>query len=173
MRRKLLFMSILIVGCAYASSPAEVEHYVKDLDTAIKASTAVLKKSDLASLRQHSTKMNELKKAGEKYGTTAFDLPYGRCFSSGVMAQEWWSAQLTAAQNGGVERTPGRIDSAWKQYQSNRAECLKAAHSGGKAPGTVVIASASETPPRKGCLKVLGVRPDGTVGTTAYTCPKQ
>lgn len=168
-----LFAVLVISAPAFAASPEDAKGYVSDLDAAIKASEPALKKGDLKTIHEHSKRMNQLKDSGEKFGSSVFDSPYGRCFGAGVSAQSWWSAQLAAAQRGGAEANPGWIAGAWKDYQENRSECLKAAKGGGKNADTEQIASTSETPPRKGCLKVLGVRPDGQVGTVAYTCPKK
>lgn len=168
-----LFALLVISVPAFAASPEDAKGYVSDLDAAIKSSEPALKKGDLKTIHEHSKRMNQLKDAGEKFGSSVFDSPYGRCFGAGVSAQSWWLAQLSAAQRGGAEANPGWIAGAWKDYQENRSECLKAAKGGGKSADTEQIASTSETPPRKGCLKVLGVRPDGQVGTVAYTCPKK
>lgn len=156
-----------------ASSAEDVAAFVADLDSAINASESALRRGDLKSLHEHSKRMNQLKSDGEQFGSSIFDSPFGRCFGAGISAQSWWSEQLSAAQRGGVESYPGSIAHTWKEYQENRSECLQAAKGGGKKIDTEQIASTSETPPRKGCLKVLGVRSDGQVGTVAYTCPKR
>ncbi len=168
-----LFVVLAISAPAFAASPDDAKSYVSELDAAIKASEPALKKGDLKTIHEHSKRMNKLKEVGEKFGSSVFDRPYGRCFGAGVSAQNWWSAQLSAAQRGGVEANPGWIAGAWKEFQENRSECLTAAKAGGKSTDTELVVSTSETPPRKGCLKVLGVRPDGQVGTVAYTCPKK
>lgn len=165
-------MALLFAGQVFAANANDAKGYVSDLDTAIKAAEPALKKGDLKTLHEHSKRMNQLKQAGERFGSSVMDKPYGSCFAAGVSAQSWWQAQLDAAK-AGKESTPGRIASTWKDFQAQRGECLTVAKSGGQSGATEQIASTSETPPRKGCLKVLGVRSDGNVGTVAYTCPKK
>lgn len=152
-------------------TPKDAAAFIAELDSAVEASEAALRRGDLKSLHEHSKRMNQLKSDGERFGQSIYD-PFGRCFGAGLNAQSWWSEQLSAAQRGGKESLPGVIATTWKEYQENRSECLKAPLAGSESANTEQIVSTSETPPRKGCLKVLGVRPDGQVGTVAYTCPK-
>ncbi|MDO5940621.1 hypothetical protein [Burkholderia cepacia] len=150
----------------------EAKSYINDLDVAVRAADSALAKGDLKTVHDQSVRMNQLRQAGEKFGTSVTDRPFGNCFAAGVFAQSWWQSKLTAARRGS-EAVPGSISGAWKDYQAQRSECLNAAKDGQKPLDTEQIASTSETPPRKGCLKVLGVRQDGQVGTVAYTCPKK
>ncbi|MCG8991466.1 hypothetical protein LH427_04805 [Laribacter hongkongensis] len=165
-------MALLFAGQVFAASANDAKDFVGDLDAAINAAEPALKRGDVKALGEQSKRMGLLKQAGERFGSSVMDKPYGSCFAAGVSAQGWWQAQLDAAK-AGKEPAPGRVSGAWKDYRVQRGECLKAAMSGGQAAATEQIASTSETPPRKGCLKVLGVRPDGNVGTVAYTCPKK
>ncbi len=167
------FVLLVVSAQAFAMSPKDAKEYMNDLDAAVRASEFALKDGDLKAIHEHSKRMNQLQQAGKRFGNSVFDSPYGRCFGAGVSAQGWWSARLSAAQHSGTEVNPGWIAGAWKEYQENRSECLKATKISGKSADTEQIASTSETPPRKGCLKVLGVRSDGQVGTVAYTCPKK
>jgi len=172
MRFTGLFALLLIAAQAIAASPEDAKGYVGELDAAIKAAEPALKKGDLKTVHEHSKRVNQLKQEGERFGSSVMDKPYGACFAAGIYAKSWWQAKLDAARTG-AESVPGRIASAWKDYQAVRGDCLQAAKGSGKGTETEQIASTSETPPRKGCLKVLGVRPDGQVGTVAYTCPKK
>ena len=174
MKRQIISLALCMLAgigsTAYAApSAADAKAYVARLDAAIKDATPALQRGDLKSLAEHSRRMNALQKDGEVFGKTVWDEPYGYCFSSGINARSWWSAQLSAAQNGGVERPAGWIASAAKEYHSHRAACLDAANN--PKPKKVTIESTSDTPPRKGCLAVLGPRPNGEFGTVAYTCP--
>lgn len=155
------------------ASASDARAFMAELDSAIKDSESALRRGDLKSLHDHSKRMNQLKSDGERFGSSIFDSPFGRCFGAGVGAQSWWMEQLSAAQRGGKETRPGTIASIWKDYLENRSECLESARGGGKTAETEQVASTSDTPPRDGCLKVLGVRQDGQVGTVAYTCPKK
>lgn len=162
---------LLFAGQAFATSAVDTKRYISDLDAAIKAAGPALKAADLKTVHEHSKRLKDLRRSGERFGTTVMDKPYGSCFAAGIAAQSWWQAQLDTAK-AGKELTPGRSAGAWKDYQAQRGECLRVAQSGGAPAATEQIASTSETPPRKGCLKVLGVRPNGSVGTVAYTCPR-
>lgn len=150
-------------------SAVDARAYVGRLDSAIKDATPALQRGDQKSLAEHSRRMNVLQKDGEVFGKTLREEPYGYCFGAGSQALSWWSAQMSAAQNGGVEKTAGWIASAAKEYHSHRAACLEAASN--PKPKKVTIESTSDTPPRKGCLAVLGKQPGGEFGTVAYTCP--
>lgn len=156
-----------------AVTAQDVREFIAELDAAIKASDAALQRGDLKSLHEHSKRMNQLKTTGERFGNSVFDAPFGYCFGAGIMAQSWWQERLTAAQKGGVESSPGVISRTWSQYKENKESCLGSTQAKKKTAETEEIASTSEDPPRKGCLKVFGIRPDGQTGTVAYTCPKK
>ncbi|MDF0606649.1 hypothetical protein HZU77_013445 [Neisseriaceae bacterium TC5R-5] len=162
---------LLLFNQAIAATAQDAKKYISDLDAAMKSAEPVLKQGDLKTVSQFSQRMSKLQQAGAVFGSSVFDQPYGYCFSAGINAQTWWQAKLKAATKG-KEPTLGAISFAWKNFQTHRSECLKVAKAGSSTKGTEQIESTSETPPRKGCLKVLGVRPDGKVGTIAYTCPK-
>ena len=172
MKQTLMFMCFaLAVSLAKAApSPKEAKDYIADLDNAARMADAVLKQGDLKTVSNHSKKMRELQKEGEKFGENALAKPYGVCLGAGIFAKSWWDAKLYAAQKG-QERTPNEIKDAWTQYQDRRKGCLETAKN--PPPETEYIASTSKTPPRKGCLAVLGVLPNGEVGTEGYTCPKK
>ncbi|WP_158677464.1 hypothetical protein [Chromobacterium vaccinii] len=155
---------------AISASPPDASRYIQDLDAAMKVAQKTLAAGELKAVSAQSRSFSQLQSRGEAFGKSVFDEPFGRCFAAGVHAQAWWQAQLAAAQRGGSEANPGWIKRELANYQENKSECLKATKGGGK-PTTERIASTSETPPRKGCLKVLGLRADGAVGTIAYTCP--
>ena len=175
--RKIAMVAMLLAPwgfCATAlaePSAADAKAYVGRLDAAIKDASPALQRSDLKSLAEHSRRMNALQKDGEAFGKTVWEEPYGHCFGAGNQARSWWSAQMSAAQNGGVEKPVGWIASAAKEYHSHRAACLEAANN--PKPKNVTIESTSDTPPRKGCLAVLGMKPNGEMGTVAYTCPSK
>lgn len=171
MRFKIAVLAAAILPLSALAQPSaiDVKAYVTRLDAAIKDAAPALKRGDLKSLAEQSRRMNALQKDGEAFGNTVWDEPYGYCFGAGIQASAWWSAQLSAAKNGGVERPAGAIESAAKEYHSHRAACLDAVNN--PKPKTVTINSTSDTPPRKGCLAVLGKQPSGEFGTVAYTCP--
>ncbi|WP_141113184.1 hypothetical protein [Chromobacterium haemolyticum] len=169
--RFLGLAALFIAGQTFAASPLDASNYIRDLDVATKAAEPILKSGDQKAIHEQSKRMSRLKEDGKKFGTSVFDRPFGRCFAAGVHAQSWWLAKLGTAQ-AGKESVLGSVAGTWKEYQTQRGECLKIAKTGGEAPATEQIASTSETPPRLGCLKVLGIRPDGSVGTVAYTCKK-
>ena len=170
--RFLGLVGLFIAGQTFAASSLDASNYIRDLDMATKAAESILKSGDQKAIHEQSKRMNQLKEEGKKFGTSVFDRSWGRCFASGVHAQSWWLARLSMTQTG-KESASGAVAGAWKEYQVQREECLKIAKAGDKAALTERIASTSETPPRKGCLKVLGLRPDGNVGTVAYTCPQK
>lgn len=164
-------LALLFAAQAMAASPDDAKGYVSELDSAIKTAEPALKEGDLKTIHEFSKRMNQLKQVGETFGSSVMDKPYGACFAAGIYAQSWWQAKLDAARTG-AESVPGRIANAWKDFQVVRGECLQAAKGSSKGTETEQIASTSEIPPRKGCLKVLGVRSGGQVGTVAYTCSK-
>ncbi|MBX9347156.1 hypothetical protein K5M36_08650 [Chromobacterium vaccinii] len=157
---------------AIAASPSDASRYIQELDATMKVAQKTLVTGELKAISAQSRSFSQLQSRGEVFGKSVFDEPFGHCFAAGVHAQAWWQAQLAAAQSGGTEPNPGWIKRALANYQENKAACLNAVKGGGK-PATEQIASTSDTPPRKGCLAVLGVRADGNVGTVAYTCPKK
>ncbi|WP_146176106.1 hypothetical protein [Chromobacterium haemolyticum] len=170
--RFLGLAALFIAGQTFAASPLDASNYIRDLDVATKAAEPILKSGDQKAIHEQSKRMSRLKEDGKKFGTSVFDRPFGRCFAAGVHAQSWWLAKLYVTQTG-KESSPGVVAGAWKEYLAQRGECLKVSKAGDGALATEQVASTSETPPRKGCLKVLGVRPDGSVGTVSYTCPKK
>lgn len=157
---------------ATAASTPDASRYIQELDAAMKVAQKTLATGELKAINTQSRSFSQLQSRGEIFGKSAFDEPFGRCFAAGVHAQAWWQAQLAAAQRRGTEANPGWIKRELASYQENKTECLRAEKNRGKL-ATEQIASTSDTPPRKGCLAVLGVRADGNVGTVAYTCPKK
>ncbi|WP_177340901.1 hypothetical protein [Comamonas thiooxydans] len=175
MQRSLTLASlvaVLTLGSANVlavPTASDAKGYIAKLDAAIKDATPALQRGDLKSLGEQSRRINALQKDGEAFGKTVLDEPYGYCLGAGIQAATWWNAQLSAAKNGGVERPAGAVASAAKEYHSHRAACLDAVNN--PKPKTVTINSTSDTPPRKGCLAVLGKQPNGEFGPVAYTCP--
>lgn len=153
---------------AYAASPSEATIYIADLDAVMKSGAPILKSGTLKAISNHSKRINQLVKTGEKFGSTAFDKPFGYCFSAGIDAQAWWRAQITTAH---AEAVPSSVPDSWQHYQSHRTACLEAVAAAGKVPRTEEITSSSDAPPRQGCLKVYGIRSDGQLGVVSYTCP--
>lgn len=170
--RFLGLAALFIAGQTFAARSLDAINYIRDLDMATKAAESILKSGDQKAIHEQSKRMNQLKEEGKKFGTSVFDRSWGRCFASGVHAQSWWLARLSMTQTG-KESASGTAAGAWQEYQVQRGECLKVAKAGDRVTVTEQIASTSETPPRNGCLKVLGVRPNGDIGTVAYTCPKK
>lgn len=103
---------------------ADAEQFVAKLDAAIAEADAVLRRGDMQSVSIHSKRMNQLKDDGGRFGSSILDKPFGRCFAAGVDAHSLWQAMLAAAQNGGVEKTPGWIKSSAQQFHQNRDECV-------------------------------------------------
>ena len=60
-------------------------------------------------------------------------------------------------------------------YSRSQRICSASVHgqNAGQGAATETVRTTSETPPRKGCLKVYGVQSNGKVGTVEYTCPKK
>ena len=112
------------------ASPESLARATKQMTALSKAMSEgmeVLKLGNLNGIGAHSRRMNTLVEDGQKqFGSSIFE-PLGRCFGAGVNARAWWAAQVSAAQNGGIERIPGSIKDALGEYQMNRAECLKSA----------------------------------------------
>jgi hypothetical protein len=165
----LVIVFFTLTNEAFSATASEAKKYIASLDASLKQTESVLRKGDLKSLHEQSKSINKLQKEGERFGSSGLDKPFGTCFSSGIFAQSWWLARLSTARDGG-ERIPGEVDDAWRQFQANRKECLLVSEKPIKE--TVLIQSTSETPPRKGCLQVLGIRPDKQIGVVAYTCSK-
>ncbi|MBW8288618.1 hypothetical protein KIF53_13365 [Chromobacterium subtsugae] len=173
MMKKITFaLSLSVPFFANAASPQDASRYIQELDSNMKVAQKTLASGELKSISNQSQRFNQLRARGESFGKSVLDEPFGRCFAAGVHAQAWWQAQLDAAQRGGREANPGWIGRELKNYQENKRECLQAGKGGNKR-ATEQIASTSEIPPRNGCLKVLGVRADGSVGTVSYTCPSK
>ena len=177
MQRSLALASlaaVLTLGSASVlavPTASDAKGYIAKLDAAIKDATPALQRGDPKSLGEQSRRMNALQKDGEAFGKTVLDEPYGYCLGAALQAAAWWNAQLSAAKNAGVERPAGAVASAAKEYHSHRAACLEAVNN--PKPKTVTVNSTSDIPPRKGCLAVLGIQPNGEMGTVAYTCPSK
>ncbi|MEO8646107.1 hypothetical protein [Pseudomonas sp.] len=112
---------------ASAESLAQANKQMNALDKAMTDGVSILKSGELAAISAHSKHISLLVKIGEsKFGSSVFE-PLGRCFAAGIDSRTWWSNQLSAVQNGGVERIPGSIKGSLGDYQANRSECLQAA----------------------------------------------
>lgn len=159
------------LGAFAEPSAADAKAYIFQLDAAIKDATPALQRGDLKSLSEQSRRMNALQKDGDVFGNTVWDEPYGYCFGAGNQAVSWWRAQMSAAHNGGIDSPPGWTANAAKEFRSHRAACLDAANK--SKPKKVTIKSTSDIPPRKGCLAVLGLKPNGEMAPVAYTCPSK
>lgn len=154
-------------------TPSEARAYIADLDLAMDAGIPILRNGDLAVISKHSAQIKKLAEAGSRFGSSVFEKPYGLCRSAGIHAQSWWHAELNVVRNG-KECIPGDLKGAFDTYSSSRSSCLEAANSDRmEVIETERVVSSSPTPPRLGCLSVLGVKADGTVGVVEYTCPKQ
>lgn len=112
------------------ASPESLEQattQMNALDKAMIDGAVILKGGDLATISAHSKYFSSLVDSGKKqFGATVFE-PLGSCFAAGIFSSSWWSAQLAAAHNGGVERIPGSIKEALRQFQEQRDECLQSA----------------------------------------------
>jgi hypothetical protein len=112
---------------ASLESLAQANQQMNALGKAMKDGSSILKSGNLTAISAHSRYISSLVEAGEaKFGSSIFE-PLGRCFAAGIDSRTWWANQLSAVQNGGVERIPGSIKSSLSGYQANRSECLQAA----------------------------------------------
>ena len=171
MRRSIFLVLAVLTTCAASAEPnaTDAQAYIRRLDAVIKDAAPALKSGELKTHAELTQRINALSKEGELFGNTVWDQPYGYCFGAGIQVRSWWQAQMAAARNGGVETPKGMIANAAKEYATQRAACLDAAQ---KPQAKIVrIESTSETPPHRDCLKVLGIKPNGEIGTVAYTCP--
>jgi hypothetical protein len=112
------------------ASPESLEQATKQMSALSQAMTdgiAILKSGDLAAIGAHSKHFSSLVESGKsQFGNTIFE-PLGSCFAAGNFSRSWWSAQLAAAHNGGVEKIPGSIKDALNEYQEKRDDCLQSA----------------------------------------------
>lgn len=133
---RILALFIIVIPIAVNAEPfkeaspesmLQATKQMKALDKAILDGADVLKNGKLKSVSAHSKYFSSLVRTGENlFGASVLE-PLGNCFAAGVFAQSWWSAQLSAAFNKGVETIPSSIKEALNQYQTNRVECLKGA----------------------------------------------
>lgn len=147
---------------ASPESLAQANKQMNALNKAMKDGVSILKSGELAAISAHSKYISSLVKVGEsKFGSSIFE-PLGRCFAAGIDSRSWWSNQLSAVQNGGVERIPGSIKSAFDSYQVNRADCLLAADP--VASAKAEAESDAELREKLGggreCLTVFDVNPE-------------
>ena len=109
-------------------SGADAKSYIADLDAALRDGDRLMRDGgDLQSVSTQSRHMSELAQAGQRFGETVMDKPFGFCFGAGVQARAAWQAIVHAA----TTSPPGAVDEhARKQYTSYRSACLEAAPSG-------------------------------------------
>lgn len=112
------------------ASTESLEQATKQMHALSKAMTdgaSILKSGDLTAVSAHSKYISSLVDSGKsQFGSTVFE-PLGSCFAAGNSSRAWWNAQLAAAHNGGVEKIPGAIKSAFDEYQEKRDDCLQSA----------------------------------------------
>ncbi|QAY92533.1 hypothetical protein [Pseudomonas sp. ACM7] len=166
-------LSVLVLAMAVTAhaepfkgaGPESFEQATKQMNALSKAMTdgaAILKSGDLAAVGAHSKYISSLVDSGKsQFGNTIFE-PLGSCFAAGNSSRTWWSAQLAAAHNGGVEKVPGSIKGAFDEYQEKRDDCLRSAN-----PVTSAKADAESDADLKGktgagreCLTVFTVDPE-------------
>ncbi len=124
-----LFISLtalLIASPSLAASPDEARSYIQSLDRAIAASKTILEANNASAFAQNSHTMKTLEEEGGKFGSKAFDEPYGYCFASGASARNWWQSALNK-ETTGKENPPGGIASAAEKYHDHKTACLAAA----------------------------------------------
>lgn len=135
MKRIFSLLALLAAFSAHAepfkkASPESLEQatiQMNALDKAMIDGAAILKGGDLAAINAHSKYFSSLVDSGKnQFGVTVFE-PLGSCFAASNFSRSWWSAQLAAAHNDGVERIPGSIKEALSQFQEKRDECLQSA----------------------------------------------
>jgi hypothetical protein len=135
MKRAFSLFALMVALTAHAepfkkASPESLEQatiQMNALDKAMIDGAAILKGGDLATISAHSKYFSSLVDSGKKqFGATVFE-PLGSCFAASNFSRSWWSAQLAAAHNDGVERIPGSIKDALSQFQQQRDECLQSA----------------------------------------------
>ncbi|MGO3029518.1 hypothetical protein [Pseudomonas helleri] len=147
---------------ASVESLEQAEIQMSSLTKAMKDGASILQDGDLVAASAHSRYISSLVKAGEsKFGSSIFE-PLGRCFAAGIDARSWWSNQLSAVQNGGVERIPGSIKSSLTDYQANRSDCLQAADpaASAKADAESDAELRKKFGGGKECLTVLDYNPE-------------
>lgn len=164
----LLFLGLVATVQAEPFKAASVESLeqaeiqMSSLTKAMKDGASILQDGDLVAASAHSRYISSLVKAGEsKFGSSIFE-PLGRCFAAGIDARSWWSNQLSAVQNGGVERIPGSIKSSLTDYQANRSDCLQAADpaASAKADAESDAELRKKFGGGKECLTVLDYNPE-------------
>jgi hypothetical protein len=100
-----------------------------------------LRSGEGTAIVQQSRRFIELMNAGEQFGQSVFDQPYGYCFGAGVDAEAWWGERIRT----GVPA--GSAASFLDQYRNHRKACLEAKADAKKDP----------------CLTVLDVNEKGEV----------
>lgn len=132
-------LSVLVLATAATAhaepfkgaSPESFEQATKQMNALSKAMTdgvSILKSGDLAAVGAHSKYISSLVDSAKKqFGSTTFE-PLGSCFAAGISSRTWWSAQLAASHNGGVEKIPGSIKGALDEYHEKRDDCLRSAN---------------------------------------------
>ena len=111
-----------LVGTTEAQTRANA--YFADIDKAMGHGIEVLKSQDVKSVGEHSRRFSALADQGKALFGATFAEPLGYCGMAGNYARTWWHAQVGAAMKGGVEATPGEIQSGLQEYQLKRKDCL-------------------------------------------------
>jgi hypothetical protein len=139
---RLIAASVLSLALAGTANGGESpEQFIGRLDAEIKRGESVLRSGEGRAIAQQSKRFVDLMNAGEQFGKSVFDQPYGYCFGAGVDAQAWWS---TSVRSGAPA---GSAASSMDQYRAHRQACLEAKVEAKKDP----------------CLAVLDVNDKGEV----------
>lgn len=117
MKRSIFGLWVLAFSAPLALAATESpKAYIAKLDVEIKRAEQVLKSGRLRDKNDQSIRFNTLADEGKQFGESVLDEPYGYCVGAGNMARVWWEARLSESD----------VDSAWKEYQSQRKACLDA-----------------------------------------------
>ncbi|SFB28309.1 hypothetical protein SAMN05216248_10453 [Pseudomonas simiae] len=103
---------------------AIANQYFADVEQAMELGLNSLKSKSLKSMGDHSRRFSALADQGKAlFGATIAD-HFGQCGIAGNFARAWWQAQVGAALKGGIESTPGEVQSNLSIYESRRVDCL-------------------------------------------------
>lgn len=122
----VLIPAVVTFTKASPEALAVAHQYFADIEQAMEFGLNSLKTKSLKSVGEHSRRFSVLADQGkELFGATIAE-HLGQCGIAGNFARAWWQAQVGAAMKGGIESTPGEIQSDLNLYKSRRIDCLNA-----------------------------------------------
>lgn len=168
-----IFPSILVLTMAFTAhaepfkgaNPESFEQATKQMSALSKAMSdgaAILKSGDFPAVGAHSQYVSALVDSAKKqFGNTTFE-PLGSCFAASIASRTWWSAQVSAAHHGGVEKIPGSIKGALDEFHEKRDDCLQSANPETSAKVNVDLDPdlKEKTGNGRECLTVFTVDPE-------------